>query len=104
MSQYKDYLGDAVYADFDGFRIVLTTEDGISVSNRVVLEPQVYRSLLGFVDRIAAIQLDEARKKHPENFCQECHLPLTGDAQYNLCPACLDDFFEDDEPQEEPRP
>ena len=31
MSKYKSYIGDGVYADFDGYGIVLTTEDGISV-------------------------------------------------------------------------
>ncbi len=37
------YLGDGVYADFDGFAVVLTTEDGVSVTNRIVLEPEVLR-------------------------------------------------------------
>ena len=46
----KAYLGDAVYADFDGFGLVLTTEDGISETNRIVLEPEVLRSLVEYVD------------------------------------------------------
>lgn len=37
----KVYLGDAVYADFDGYHIVLTTEDGISITNRICLDPGV---------------------------------------------------------------
>lgn len=40
MSNYKEYLGDGVYLDYDGFHIVLTTEDGISVTNRICLEPE----------------------------------------------------------------
>lgn len=29
MSPLRAYLGDAVYVDFDGFSVVLTTEDGV---------------------------------------------------------------------------
>lgn len=48
----KDYLGDGVYVNFDGFALVLTTEDGITVTNCIVLEPDVYRALLGYVERL----------------------------------------------------
>ena len=48
----KTYIGDGVYADYDGFGIVLTTEDGVSVSNRIVLEPEVYNSLVEFVTHL----------------------------------------------------
>jgi hypothetical protein len=51
----KCYLGDGCYVDFDGYALVLTTEDGISVQNRVVLEPEVYRALLEYVDRLKAV-------------------------------------------------
>ncbi len=40
MSKYKEYLGDGVYLDFDGFHIILTTEDGVSVTNTIFLEPE----------------------------------------------------------------
>lgn len=48
----KDYLGDAVYVeeDRDG-RIVLTTEDGIRATNRIVLEPEVLEAFLEYVQR-----------------------------------------------------
>ena len=42
--QFKQYLGDSVYADFDGFSIVLTTENGYEATNRIVLEPNVLRT------------------------------------------------------------
>ncbi len=48
----KQYIGDAVYVDFDGFGIVLTTEDGIRVTNRIVLEPQVYSALVRYVEAL----------------------------------------------------
>ena len=38
--------------DFDGFALVLTTEDGIRTTNRIVLEPEVYRALVEYVSRI----------------------------------------------------
>lgn len=48
----KVYLGDAVYAEFDSYgALVLTTEDGISVTNRIVLEPEVIASLLDYLKR-----------------------------------------------------
>lgn len=48
---FKMYLGDAVYADFDGFAFVLTTEDGISASNTIVLEPSVLDEVVAFAKR-----------------------------------------------------
>ena len=45
----KIYIGDGAYAEFDGYSIVLTTENGISVQNRIVLEPEVWRNLKNWV-------------------------------------------------------
>lgn len=44
----KRYIGDAVYADFDGYHIVLTTENGVSISNTIALEPSVFKELVRF--------------------------------------------------------
>lgn len=52
VSPHKQYLGDGVYADFDGYALVLTTENGYETTNVVVLEPQVYESLLAYVTRL----------------------------------------------------
>lgn len=49
----KDYLGDGVYAEHDGFGIVLTTEDGYRTINRIVLEPEVYAALLQWVKQLS---------------------------------------------------
>lgn len=49
------YLGDGVYADFDGFSIILTTEDGISITNRIVLEPEVLAALTTYVERLRSV-------------------------------------------------
>lgn len=50
----KQYLGDSVYAEWNGYDIVLTTENGYTDDprNRIVLEPSIYAELLGFVRRL----------------------------------------------------
>lgn len=48
----KTYLGDGAYVDFDGYALVLTTENGIAVTNRIVLEPEVYNALTYYVERL----------------------------------------------------
>lgn len=43
----RTYLGDAVYAELDEWGcIILTTENGLSVTNRIVLEPHVMDALV----------------------------------------------------------
>lgn len=41
----KVYLGDAVYAEFDGYRITLTVEDGVSARETIVMESEVLDAL-----------------------------------------------------------
>lgn len=50
----KSYIGDSVYAEFDGYSIILTTENGFGPSNTIILEPEVYEGLLFFVDSLKA--------------------------------------------------
>ncbi len=56
----KDYLGDAVYADFDGHHIVLTVEDGERAYERISLDPDVYAALVRYASRF--IVLNKERK------------------------------------------
>lgn len=44
----KRYLGDAMYVQHDGFHVWLTTEDGVSVTNRIALEPKVFDALIKY--------------------------------------------------------
>lgn len=47
------YLGDGVYAEVDeASRLVLTTSDGITETNRIVLESDVFAILLAYVHLI----------------------------------------------------
>lgn len=55
----KLYLGDGVYATFDGWAIWLTTENGIEATNTIVLEVQVIQALEKFV---AEVRAELARK------------------------------------------
>lgn len=47
----KSYIRDGVYADFDGESVILTTEDGYSVQNTIVLGASELVSLIRYVDR-----------------------------------------------------
>ena len=48
------YLGDAVYASFDGYQIWLCTANGIEITNRIALEPAVWQELLSYRKEIGA--------------------------------------------------
>lgn len=63
MNKTKRYLGDGVYASRDEYDLILTTEDGITVRNRIVMEPEVLRNLFEY------LQLDV--KTRPSAFTQE---------------------------------
>lgn len=56
MSEYKDkeYIGDSVYIQHDGFHIILTTENGLpdDPSNKVALSPNVIRGLLRYCRKV----------------------------------------------------
>lgn len=48
----KSYLGDGCYVEWDGYALVLTTEDGIRATNTVYLESEVYQALVDYVERL----------------------------------------------------
>jgi hypothetical protein len=45
----KAYLGDGVYAQYDGYTVTLTTENGVDETNVIFLEPNVVESLLKYL-------------------------------------------------------
>lgn len=61
----KVYIGDSVYAEFDGYGIVLTTENGYpdDPRNRIVLEPSVYESLIQYVEGLKRKMQAQAQKE-----------------------------------------
>lgn len=48
----KTYIGDGLYASFDGDMICITAENGMQVLNEIFLEPQVLESLLKYIEII----------------------------------------------------
>jgi len=48
----KRYLGDGVYVDRNELGLVLTTENGIAVTNTIVLEPEVWTALHRYVETL----------------------------------------------------
>ncbi len=42
----KIYLGDSVYAEFDGFNIILTTENGLRTTNKIYIDGEVFENLI----------------------------------------------------------
>lgn len=48
----KEYLGDGAYAEFDGYHVVLSTENGIETTNRIGLEPNVLAAFECYVEQL----------------------------------------------------
>lgn len=50
----KIYLGDSVYAEFDGMHVVLTTNNGLPTdpSNEIFLEGKVINALFQYVESL----------------------------------------------------
>lgn len=63
----REYLGDSVYAESDGYGIILTTNNGMGASNTIYLEPEVMSKL----STLAALW-----KKTPPTSCNcdECQI------------------------------
>ncbi len=57
----KIYLGDGVYAEYERENnlVILTTENGIEVTNRIVLEPEVLDYLDRFLNSIKYLESTE---------------------------------------------
>jgi hypothetical protein len=48
----KDYLGDGVYVDFDGYQIWLKANDYNNPTDQIALEPNVIESLMRYIERL----------------------------------------------------
>jgi hypothetical protein len=54
----KCYLGDGVFAALEPCGVVLTTENGLRVTNTIVLEAGVYEALVVWMARAEAVAID----------------------------------------------
>lgn len=62
---FKAYLGDAVYASWDGLHIVLTTENGRRVMERICLDRDVWDNLQRYHTRLDE-WLEQQQQQPPE--------------------------------------
>ena len=76
MSQNKDYLGDGVYADYDGYAVTLTTEDGIRTTNEIYLEPSLLVALGRYCDRMKVFDSKPAAASPRERAMAKAALPI----------------------------
>ena len=56
MSEEKTYLGDSVYAEWDVYDVVLTTDNRNGASNTIVLESRVLAAFLRFLKDASVIK------------------------------------------------
>ncbi len=47
----KTYIGDGIYAEMQGLTLILTTENGIATTNRIVIEWEEMRTLLSYAEQ-----------------------------------------------------
>ena len=63
----KEYLGDSVYADSNGWQIVLTTENGKGEpSNTIYLESGVLKRLMEYADQFGPDKGRELKRQDAE--------------------------------------
>lgn len=48
----KDYLGDSVYIEDNGYGITLTTENGYGPIYTIVMEPEVIEAFINYINRL----------------------------------------------------
>ena len=49
---HQTYLGDGLYAEFDGWQVWLFTHDGYQRTNAVALEPGVLTKFLAYLEAL----------------------------------------------------
>lgn len=64
--EYKDYLGDSVYAAVEDGTVKLTTENGYGPSNTIYLEQDVLAALTRYVKRLQDLSAEDKKEKKLE--------------------------------------
>ncbi len=67
IENYKRYLGDGAYVEFDGYNIVLTTSNGIVNTNTIALDPEIFDALIKYEKMLKQALIDESNKKQQDN-------------------------------------
>ena len=55
LGENAEYLGDGAYVNCDGYYIWIKTSDGISVTNQIALEPEVFNKLVAYQRNISKL-------------------------------------------------
>lgn len=64
---FRRYLGDGLYGDFDGYQFVLAASNGIVDTNTVYLDPGVLENFQAYIQWVEQIKQDEIAKRNEEN-------------------------------------
>lgn len=62
----REYLGDAVYADWNGHHIILTAEDGVRATDTIYLDPFMVTIFLNYIKRLDKVQRLKGNEVVPE--------------------------------------
>ena len=88
----KAYLGDGVFAYWDGAKVILSTEDGTSVESRMVLEPEVLLNLDTYVQFAkAAAGLTDPNNQTAQELKAERRRREDFRREYSIAPWAYDD-------------
>lgn len=49
----KTYIGDQVYVTYDGYHVILTTENGIATTNQIYMEPEVLAAFIKWAKNLS---------------------------------------------------
>ena len=106
----KRYIGDGVYAVHDGHQLIIETQDGIQVTNRIGLENDTWDGLMKYLEYARNFYRTGEHRASPD--CEDCgqgiidHLGRTQGEVYQLqdeeavheirlCPDCAKTVTQD---------
>jgi hypothetical protein len=57
----REYIGDGVYVEHDGYRFILKVNDAHNPSDIVVLEPEVFANLIKYAEKLKMLPNDDSQ-------------------------------------------
>lgn len=63
MNKHPVYLGDGVYASYDGYHIWLRTGSHENPEGQIALDPSVYHALVQYQERLATLERQETEAR-----------------------------------------
>lgn len=70
MSDREEYLGDGLYASFDGYQFKLRAPRGAHGDHEVYLEPEVFDAFVAFAKRITEAANERAYEREQERLME----------------------------------